>query len=228
MGLSSGGGIVNDGIEFNSKGGQTSIGQQVPANDAIQEIQRLLQGMRRQIILVFSQDGTQVERMEVIGQPSGTGDADVVSITPFFVTLRRDPDNPSQLQAFVDSGRILKSLKPTDELTVSNIETWIDIDADDQIWIEITITSYVATASEIKSGSGFEQSNDPWTDEAYVEAIDNTDFDSPQSILRVLVANTIPGDTVTVEQRLKSDLLMSFFVVGIIGRPALIATPSPY
>jgi hypothetical protein len=156
---------------------------------------------------------------------------------PWKVTLRKSPGDPNQLQAKVDVGTMLNSLGPNDFVAISGLATtgtdadWFDIEADDQIWIEAYVFGYSIPLAEIMHGEDFDRDAPPWTDGAYVESEDDTDPESAQTILRILIADINPaesGDSSEVEQRLSVNLLAEFNGNGVVSRPAVVAKPSPY
>jgi hypothetical protein len=70
---------------------------------------------------------------------------------PFFVTTRTNPSNSSLFQAKVSIGDLLLSLQPSNNLTITGLDTWFNLDANDLIWIYITVLNYAATAATIQS-----------------------------------------------------------------------------
>lgn len=151
--------------------------------------------------------------------------------TPFFVTKRANPDSPGQFQAMVSSGDLLKSLQPSDNLTITGLNSWFPLIANDVIWIYIVIDSYAAQSATIQSyglgNNGFDPTTEAWDNEGgFVQ--DDAGTPPSQIAANCMIAESVPDakGNPSITQKLFSNLIMTNCF--LVFEPAIFPLPSPY
>jgi len=118
--------------------------------------------------------------------------------TPFFVVVNAAGDHITCL-----TGTLQTALNPSALLSISNLNTSLSISTNDQVYLEIDVSSLTATSASINTGSGFDPTLDPWSPGSVTE----NDGGTPpnQTVARYLIA-TITGGVST--QVCQTNLIM--------------------
>lgn len=152
--------------------------------------------------------------------------------SPFVVSTRPKAGAPGLYEMMVGQGYLLKSLKPSDILTIPNLKTWLPFIANDVIWIYLTIAAGVVTAATIQSygngNAGFNPTLNVWDNTGgYVQDDGTTPPSGPNQIaLNILIATGSTDAVPIVNQKVNTNLLLVNDCIS--GKAAIVATPSPY
>lgn len=149
---------------------------------------------------------------------------------PFQVTIRRIDAGTYQAKINYNSDLLL-SLKPSDNLPISGLDTWFPLIANDVIWIYIVVSNQTAVSAKIQSygqgDGGFNPTLAAWDDDGgYVQ----DDGGSPPN---QIAANVMLGWSTPDASGAPRfvQVASTHFVVKsmcIDGRPAQFVQPSPY
>jgi len=159
----------------------------------------------------------------LIGNGSSTAN------TPFLVKTRKNSQS-GLWEAYVNFGDLLNSLQPDDNTTITGLETWIPLDANDVLWIEITISNYSIIGATLHSyglgDSEFDPTAAPWDNGGFVQ--DDNGTPPKQISASCIIAQSEPdtNGSPSVTQKLFSNLLL--MACCLDGFPAIFPFPSPY
>lgn len=165
-----------------------------------------------------------------VPEPSVTGSTSSKEHFGFQVLTQKDG---SVTKAGVYYGsKLLKSLAPDDNLSITGLLTsttpspsdsgWFTVVSGDKVWLEVSVLNATATSAQIKHDNSFSTGAAAWSSGAYVED-DGADLPK-QTKARKLIATFEGGSTISVLQHVSSNLVM--FNMCIEGQSALY--PLPY
>jgi hypothetical protein len=158
--------------------------------------------------------------------------AAVSGYDPFQVVMRSAPGNPNEFEAAVNpDSDLLKSLLPSDSLSITGLGVWFPFIGNDLISLYITVANYVGLTATIQSygrgNTSFDPNTRAWNGDDDCFVFDNGSSPPSQSGINLLIAYSYPSSTgaPVLIQSARDHLILTNCAID--GRPAIYPFPAP-
>jgi hypothetical protein len=165
--------------------------------------------------------------IDPITQPGGS-DAPAIPPHPFQVITRVDEDGDT-FAGVVYFSKIFRGIAPDNFVPIAGLllenplptdPGWFSVSDGDLIWLEVEIVSGLFISNPtIEHGTAFDLEAEEFTEGAYVEDDEDTEFPR-QTKARKLIARVVEdGGSITIQQEMDRHQIMQFWPINL--RPAV-------